>query len=57
MGIGALASTGVGFLQSSSSLPIFIVMMATAIVGLAILLGNQRRIAETTGASAQTADI
>jgi DHA1 family bicyclomycin/chloramphenicol resistance-like MFS transporter len=57
MGIGALASTGVGFLQSSSSLPIFIVMMATAIVGLAILLGNQRRIAETTGTSAQTADI
>jgi DHA1 family bicyclomycin/chloramphenicol resistance-like MFS transporter len=37
MGIGALASTGVGFLSSSSSLPIYIVMAATTVIGLLIL--------------------
>jgi DHA1 family bicyclomycin/chloramphenicol resistance-like MFS transporter len=43
MGIGALASTGVGLLSSSSSLPIYIVMAVTAFIGLLILLANQRR--------------
>jgi DHA1 family bicyclomycin/chloramphenicol resistance-like MFS transporter len=43
MGIGALASTGVGLLHSSSSLPIFAVMAATAVIGLVILLVNQSR--------------
>jgi MFS transporter, DHA1 family, multidrug resistance protein len=43
MGIGAIASTGVGLLSSSSSLPIFAVMAATAVIGLLILLANQRR--------------
>lgn len=38
MGIGAAASTGVGLLHSSSSLPIFAVMAATAVIGVAILL-------------------
>jgi MFS transporter, DHA1 family, multidrug resistance protein len=38
MGIGALASTGVGLLHSASSLPIYAVMAATAVVGLLILL-------------------
>jgi MFS transporter, DHA1 family, multidrug resistance protein len=42
MGIGALASTGVGLLHSSSSLPIFAVMAATAVIGLVILLANQK---------------
>ncbi|MGA9321220.1 MAG: multidrug effflux MFS transporter [Xanthobacteraceae bacterium] len=44
MGIGALASTGVGLLNASSSLPIYVVMAATAVVGLLILLANQRRV-------------
>jgi DHA1 family bicyclomycin/chloramphenicol resistance-like MFS transporter len=43
MGIGALASTGVGLLNASSSLPIFAVMAAAAAIGLLILLANQRR--------------
>ncbi len=43
MGIGALASTGVGLLNSSSSLPVFVVMATTALIGLVILLANQRR--------------
>jgi MFS transporter, DHA1 family, multidrug resistance protein len=44
MGIGAVASTGVGLLQASSSLPIFAVMAVTAVIGLVILLANQRRV-------------
>jgi DHA1 family bicyclomycin/chloramphenicol resistance-like MFS transporter len=44
MSIGAFASTGVGFLQASSALPIFAVMAATAVVGLVILLANERRV-------------
>jgi MFS transporter, DHA1 family, multidrug resistance protein len=44
MSIGALASTGVGFLQASSALPIFAVMAATAVIGLVILLANERRV-------------
>ena len=44
MGIGALASTGVGLLNSSSSLPIFAVMAATAVIGLGILVLNQKRV-------------
>jgi MFS transporter, DHA1 family, multidrug resistance protein len=47
MGIGALASTGVGLLHSSSSLPIFAVMAATAVIGLGILLANQSRLSTT----------
>jgi MFS transporter, DHA1 family, multidrug resistance protein len=43
MGIGALASTGVGLLHASTSLPIYAVMAATAIIGLGILLANQQR--------------
>jgi MFS transporter, DHA1 family, multidrug resistance protein len=44
MSIGALASTGVGFLHASSALPIFVVMAATAVIGLLILLANERRV-------------
>ena len=43
MGIGALASTGVGLLHSSDSLPIYAVMAGTAITGLVILLANQKQ--------------
>jgi MFS transporter, DHA1 family, multidrug resistance protein len=43
MGIGAFASTGVGLLHSSGSLPIFAVMAATAFIGLLILVLNQKR--------------
>ncbi len=43
MAIGAAASTGVGLLNSSTSLPIFAVMAATAAIGLLILLLNQKR--------------
>jgi MFS transporter, DHA1 family, multidrug resistance protein len=52
MGIGAIASTGVGLLQASSSLPIFALMAATAVVGLAILLVNQRRVPVEQGTAA-----
>jgi len=44
MGIGALASTGVGLLHATSSLAVFMVMAATALIGLVILLVNQRRV-------------
>ena len=44
MGIGALASTGVGLLHATSSLAVFLVMAATALVGLVILLANHSRI-------------
>ena len=44
MGIGALASTGVGLLHATSSLAVFMVMAATALVGLVILLANHSRI-------------
>jgi MFS transporter, DHA1 family, multidrug resistance protein len=44
MSIGAFASTGVGFLQASSALPIFAVMATTAVIGLVILLANERRV-------------
>jgi hypothetical protein len=43
MGVGALASTGVGLLHASSSLPIYAVMAATVVIGLVILLADQRR--------------
>jgi MFS transporter, DHA1 family, multidrug resistance protein len=43
MGVGALASTGVGLLHATTSLPIYAVMAATAVIGLVILLANQRR--------------
>jgi len=44
MGIGALASTGVGLLHATSSLSVFMVMAATALIGLIILLANHRRV-------------
>jgi DHA1 family bicyclomycin/chloramphenicol resistance-like MFS transporter len=44
MGIGAFASTGVGLLNATSSLGVFIVMAATAFIGLVILLANHRRV-------------
>jgi DHA1 family bicyclomycin/chloramphenicol resistance-like MFS transporter len=37
MGIGALASTGVGLLHASSALPIYAVMAAASVIGLGIL--------------------
>lgn len=40
MGIGALSSTGVGLLRSSSTLPIYIVMGATALIGLVIVFAS-----------------
>jgi len=46
MGVGALASTGVGLLHASDSLPIYAVMAATAVIGLVILLANQQRVLE-----------
>jgi DHA1 family bicyclomycin/chloramphenicol resistance-like MFS transporter len=42
MGIGAIASTGVGLLHASSSLPIFAVMATTSLIGLVVLLLGQR---------------
>jgi DHA1 family bicyclomycin/chloramphenicol resistance-like MFS transporter len=41
MGIGALASTGIGLLRSDATLPIFVVMAVTAVIGLLILLAGQ----------------
>jgi MFS transporter, DHA1 family, multidrug resistance protein len=49
MGVGALASTGVGLLHASSSTPIYAVMAATAVIGLVILLANQKRVPEFSG--------
>jgi DHA1 family bicyclomycin/chloramphenicol resistance-like MFS transporter len=43
MGIGALASTGVGVLHSATSVPIFAVMAAMAVIGLVILLADRSR--------------
>lgn len=43
MAIGAFASTGVGLLHASSSLPIYAVMAASAVTGLVILLANHKR--------------
>jgi DHA1 family bicyclomycin/chloramphenicol resistance-like MFS transporter len=43
MGIGALASTGIGLLRSNATLPIFVVMAVTAVIGLLILLAGQAR--------------
>jgi MFS transporter, DHA1 family, multidrug resistance protein len=45
MAIGALASTGVGLLHATSSLPIYAVMAASAAIGLVVLLGSQKRLA------------
>src|SRR5580698_9885594 len=49
MVIGAFASTGVGLSHSNATLPIFVVMAVTAIIGLLILLAGQNsaRSAET----------
>jgi DHA1 family bicyclomycin/chloramphenicol resistance-like MFS transporter len=43
MGIGALASTGIGLLRSNATLPIFVMMAVTAVIGLLILLAGQVR--------------
>jgi MFS transporter, DHA1 family, multidrug resistance protein len=43
MTIGSLASTGVGLLRASSSLPIFAVMAGTAMLGLIVLAASQKR--------------
>ena len=43
MGIGALASTSIGLLHSNATLPIFVVMAVTAVIGLLILLAGQVR--------------
>lgn len=43
MGTGALASTGVGVLKATGSLPVFGVMAGTAFVGLLILRAGMRR--------------
>jgi DHA1 family bicyclomycin/chloramphenicol resistance-like MFS transporter len=43
MGIGALASTAIGLLRSNATLPIFVVMAVTAVIGLLILLAGQVR--------------
>jgi MFS transporter, DHA1 family, multidrug resistance protein len=52
MGIGALASTGVGILQSSSSLPIYAMMAASAAIGLLILLASRTRVTIGAGPAA-----
>jgi MFS transporter, DHA1 family, multidrug resistance protein len=44
MGIGALASTGVGALNASTSLPIFAVMACTAVIGLIVLLASRQHV-------------
>jgi DHA1 family bicyclomycin/chloramphenicol resistance-like MFS transporter len=49
MGVGAFASTGVGLLHATSSLPIYAVMAATALIGLVILIANQKRVLEFSG--------
>jgi DHA1 family bicyclomycin/chloramphenicol resistance-like MFS transporter len=58
MAIGAFASTGVGLFHATSSLPIYAVMAASAVIGLVILLGSQKRLVASTppddGASAVT---
>ncbi|HEX4407688.1 MAG TPA: multidrug effflux MFS transporter [Xanthobacteraceae bacterium] len=43
MGIGAFASTSVGFLRSADSAPIFAAMTSTAFIGLVIVLANRHR--------------
>jgi MFS transporter, DHA1 family, multidrug resistance protein len=45
MAIGAFASTGVGLLHATSSLPIYAVMATSTVIGLIILLGSQKRLA------------
>jgi DHA1 family bicyclomycin/chloramphenicol resistance-like MFS transporter len=42
MAIGAFASTGVGLLRASSSLPIYAVMAASTVMGLVILLAGRK---------------
>ncbi len=58
MVIGAFASTGVGLLHATTNLPIYAVMAASALIGLVILLANQKRLADSTspqdGATAVT---
>jgi DHA1 family bicyclomycin/chloramphenicol resistance-like MFS transporter len=43
LGVGALASAGVGLLNSRTSVPIVSLISATTLIGLAILLFGQGR--------------
>jgi DHA1 family bicyclomycin/chloramphenicol resistance-like MFS transporter len=45
LGVGALASAGVGLLNSRTSVPIVSIMSGTTLIGLAILLFGQGRVA------------
>jgi DHA1 family bicyclomycin/chloramphenicol resistance-like MFS transporter len=45
LGVGAVASAGVGLLNSRTSLPIVSLMSATTLIGLAIFLVGQGRAA------------
>jgi DHA1 family bicyclomycin/chloramphenicol resistance-like MFS transporter len=45
LGVGALASAGVGLLNSRTSVPIVSLMSGTTLIGLAILLFGQGRVA------------
>ncbi len=52
MGVGALASTGVGLLNSHRALPAIAVLAATSLIGLAIYLLGKRNISELTETTA-----
>jgi DHA1 family bicyclomycin/chloramphenicol resistance-like MFS transporter len=52
MAIGAVASIGVGLVNASSSLPIYAVMAASGLIGLAVLLAKQSRAHDASGAPA-----
>ena len=45
LGVGAVASAGVGLLNSRTSVPIVSLMSGTTLIGLAILLFGQGRVA------------
>jgi MFS transporter, DHA1 family, multidrug resistance protein len=48
MAIGAFASTGVGVLHATSSLPIYAVMTASTVIGLVILFANRKSLTVAT---------
>ena len=52
MAIGAVASIGVGLVNAASSLPIYAVMAASGLIGLAVLLAKQSRAHDASGAPA-----
>jgi hypothetical protein len=47
-----VASIGVGLVNASSSLPIYAVMAASGLIGLAVLLAKQSRAHDASGAPA-----